>query len=87
MLVYIIFTLIISAIAIYVIFLYKGKIKDTDKDFIPDVIEESITDVNKRISRVKDEMKDVKKAAKDLVDQIGDVPKAAGKRKGRKPKK
>ena len=91
MLLYIISAIIIIAIAVYVIMLYKGKIKDEDKDFIPDAIEDKVfeikAEIKDRAERVKQEWNDVKESAKDLVDQIDDVPKAAGKRKGRKPRK
>ena len=91
MLLYIILGVIILAIAVYVIALYKGKIKDEDKDFIPDAIEDKAfeikAEVKERAERVKEEWNDVKESVKDLADQIDDIPKAAGKRRGRKPKK
>jgi hypothetical protein len=91
MLLYIISAVIIIGIAVYVIALHKGKIKDEDKDFIPDSFEIKATqvkdDIKHRVKRVKEEISDVKAAAKELADQIDDIPKAAGKRKGRKPKK
>lgn len=92
MLLYIISAVIIIGIAVYVILIYKGKIKDEDGDFIPDVIEDKAleikTEVKERAARVKQEMNDVGRAAKELANQIEDVPKSVvGKRKGRKPKK
>ena len=45
MLLYIISALVIIGIAVYVIALYKGKIKDEDKDFIPDAIEEGVKEI------------------------------------------
>lgn len=88
---YIISTVIILGIAIYVILLYKGKIKDADKDFIPDGIEDKAfeikAEIKERTRRVKQEVNDVGRAARELTKQLSDVPKAAGKRKGRKPQK
>lgn len=71
----------------------KGKIKDTDGDFIPDVVEDKIEQVEevvketkRRAKRVVEEAKDVVDAAKEVVNQSKDVVDAAkGKaRKGRK---
>ena len=80
--IYAIILLIILAVGTYFYFLHKGKIKDEDGDFIPDVVEE-------RVQRVKEELKDVKEAVKEVGNQIGDIPSAVkGKtRTGRKPKK
>ena len=66
-----------------------GKIKDSDGDFIPDVVEDSITEAKRRAKLVKEELKDVSGAIKEVGNQIGDVGGAVkGKpRKGRKPKK
>lgn len=68
---------------------YFGLFSDTDKDGIPDKVEDTAKEVKRRAKRVKEELKDVADAAKDVVDQAGDVGKAIkGKpRRGRKPKK
>ena len=67
----------------------KSIIKDTDGDLIPDVVEEKVEEVKKRVERVKEEISDVVKIAKQFNPQITDVAEAAsGKsksRKGRKP--
>lgn len=74
----------------YIAFLHNGKIKDNDKDFIPDTVEEAaqktIADVEARVKRVKEELADVGKAISEVGNQIGDVPAAIGgkKRAGRK---
>ena len=71
-------------------FMHLGKIKDADKDFIPDAIEDKakqIKDETKhRAKRIKEELSDVGAAIKEVGNQIGDLPDAAkGKtRKGRK---
>lgn len=67
----------------------KSIIKDSDGDFIPDVVEEKVEEVKKRVERVKEEVSDVVAVAKELNAQVKDVAQAAsGKsksRKGRKP--
>ena len=72
----------------------KGKVKDSDGDYIPDVVEDAVEDVKetakevkRRTRRVKEELKDVVKEAKETIDQAKDVVDAAkGKpRRGRKP--
>ena len=71
-------------------FMHLGKIKDADKDFIPDVIEDKAAKVKEqtmhRLGRIKEELADVGAAIKEVGNQIGDLPDAAkGKtRKGRK---
>jgi len=71
-------------------FMHLGKIKDADKDFIPDAIEDKAIKVKEqtmhRLSRIKEELADVGAAIKEVGNQIGDLPDAAkGKtRKGRK---
>jgi len=75
--------------AIWVATKYFGLFSDSDKDGIPDKVEDTAYEVKKRARRVKQELKDVADAAKDVVDQAGDVVEAAkgGPRKGRKPRR
>ena len=71
-------------------FMHLGKIKDADKDFIPDAIEDKAIKVKEqtmhRLGRIKEELADVGAAIKEVGNQIGDLSDAAkGKtRKGRK---
>ena len=71
-------------------FMHLGKIKDADKDFIPDAIKDKAIKVKEqtmhRLGRIKEELADVGAAIKEVGNQIGDLPDAAkGKtRKGRK---
>ena len=71
-------------------FMHLGKIKDADKDFIPDAIEDKAIKVKEqtmhRLGRIKEELADVGATIKEVGNQIGDLPDAAkGKtRKGRK---
>ena len=70
--------------------MHLNKIKDEDKDFIPDVIEEKAKKIKEatmhRLSRVKEELTDIKNSIAEVGNQIGDLPDAVkGKtRKGRK---
>ena len=70
--------------------MHLNKIKDEDKDFIPDAIEDKAIKVKEqtmhRLGRIKEELADVGAAIKEVGNQIGDLPDAAkGKtRKGRK---
>jgi len=89
-------TIILTSIAVlsillnfYLIYLYTGKIKDSDKDLIADSAEEAAAEIKKRAQRVVQEMQDVGAAVKEVGNQIGDIPSAiTGKtRTGRKPKK
>ena len=69
----------------------KGKIKDADGDFIPDVVEdkveETVQEVKLRAKRIKEEVADVVEEVREVVDQAKDITAAAkGKpRRGRKP--
>ena len=85
---------LVAGVVVYLI--KKGKIKDSDGDFIPDEVEEAVEDakevvkeVKRRAKRVKEEIKDVIEEVGDVVEQSKDVVAAAKgkKRRGRKPKK
>lgn len=95
----IILLLLAIGAGVIVYLIKKGKIKDEDNDFIPDVVEDKVEDVKetiqkttnevkRRTKRVKEELSDIKEAAKNLADQTGDVVEAVKgtSRKGRKPK-
>jgi len=96
----IILVLLALLLGVMVYLIKRGKIKDDDNDFIPDVIEDKVDEVKtkvkntseevkRRVNRVKEELGDVSKAAKNLTEQTGDVIDAVKgtNRKGRKPKK
>ncbi len=97
---FLIILVVLALIAsVYVYLIKKGKIKDDDQDYIPDVVEDKVSDiketvektkkeVNRRARRVKEELDDVAVAAKNLTNQTGDVIDAVKgtSRKGRKPK-
>jgi len=73
----------------YLIYLYTGKIKDSDRDMIADAVEDTAAEIKERTKRLVQEMNDVGSAIKEVGNQIGDIPGAVtGKtRSGRKPKK
>ena len=70
--------------------MHLNKIKDQNKNFIPDSIEEKAKKVKEatmhRLSRVKEELIDIKNSIAEVGNQIGDLPDAVkGKtRTGRK---
>ena len=55
----------------------KGKIKDEDGDFIPDVVEDKVEDikedVEETIKKAKTRVKKVKAEIKDVVEELDDV--------------
>jgi hypothetical protein len=55
----------------------KGKIKDADGDFIPDVIEDKVEDikddVKSTVKKAKARVKKVKAEISDVVEELGDV--------------
>jgi hypothetical protein len=85
----VIITILSILLNFYLIYLYTGKIKDTDRDMIADSAEEAAAEIKERAQRVVQEMKDIGAAVKEVGNQIGDIPSAVtGKtRSGRKPKK
>ena len=83
--------LVLSLLANIVLsLLHLDKIKDVNKNFIPDVVEDKAKHIKNetkyRAKRIKEELSDVGSAIKEVGNQIGDLPDAAkGKtRKGRK---
>ena len=84
----VILVLVIGIIVYYFGFYKRGKINDRDGDYIPDEIEDTIKETNRRVKAVKKEIKDVAKSTKEVINQAGDVVDAAKgkKRRGRKPK-
>jgi len=81
--------LIVLVGAAVLIYLQKtGKVGDRDKDLIPDVVEDTIEETQKRIRTVGKEVKEAKAAIKTAAKEIKDVGLAAtGKKRGRKKKK
>ena len=80
----IILALIAVATGVVVYFIKKGKIKDADGDYIPDVVEDAAEDVEEFVEEAvkdgKELLADAKATAKELkekydtvVDELGDV--------------
>lgn len=65
-------------VIVFIHSMYTGKIKDEDKNLIPDVVEE-------RAARVKEEVEDVAQDIANAIDGVDDIIDAAkgSKRKGR----
>lgn len=59
------------------ILIKKGKIKDSDGDFIPDVVEDKVDEieekVQKKVKAVKARVKSVKDEIEDVVEELSDV--------------
>jgi hypothetical protein len=71
--------------AIIIILQKTGKIKDTDGDLIPDVVEDKVEETKQVIKEVKSRAKKVVKEVKEVVDAAKGEDKPKVKR-GRKPK-
>lgn len=73
---YLLVLLVLAAgVAVYLI--KKGKIKDTDGDLIPDVIEDKaediVKDVKAKAAAAKAKAKKIKEEVEDVVEEIQDV--------------
>ena len=79
MLYFLIIAALITGVVIYLT--ESGKIKDTDGDGIPDVIEDKIEDAKEVIEDVKEVIEDVK----EVVEEVKKKP-APKKRAPRKPR-
>jgi len=87
--IYLIIILIQIAVIVYLIMLHKGKIKDADKDFIADSVEDKVEEIQvnavNKLTRLKEELKDVATSIKEVGNQIEDLPKSLKKKRtGRK---
>lgn len=82
-------TVLSISLNFYLIYLYTGKIKDSDRDMIADAVEDTAAEIKERTKRLVQEMNDVGSAIKEVGNQIGDIPGAvSGKtRSGRKKQK
>ena len=86
LLLYIILSIIALSAGATFALIKLGKVKDTDGNGIPDVVEEKVADVKHKAKRIKEEVADVVEASKEVVAQIKDIKSAAKgeTRKGRK---
>ena len=80
------FLLVAGGVVIY--FVKAGKIKDSDGDLIPDVVEDKVAEAKKAVKEVKSRAKVVKAEVADVIEEVKDISKAVKgrKRRGRKPK-
>lgn len=73
----IILALLAVAAGVGYILIKKGKIADSDGDFIPDVVEDKVDEVKgkvqKKVKAVKTRVKNVKDEIEDVVEELGDV--------------
>jgi|TARA_B100001093_G_C26378916_1_gene822007 uncharacterized protein YjbJ (UPF0337 family) len=73
----IIIGLLAIAAGVGYVLIKKGKIKDSDGDFIPDVVEDKVDEVKgkvqKKVKAVKTRVKNVKDEIEDVVDELEDV--------------
>jgi len=73
----IILALIAIAGGVGYILIKKGKIADSDGDFIPDVVEDKVDDikegVQKKVKAVKTRVKKVKEEIGDVLEELSDV--------------
>jgi len=73
----IIIGLLAVAAGVGYVLIKKGKIKDSDGDFIPDVVEDKVDEieakVQKKVKAVKTRVKNVKDEIEDVVDEIEEV--------------
>ena len=73
----IIIGLLAIAAGVGYVLIKKGKIKDSDGDFIPDVVEDKVDEVKgkvqKKVKAVKTRVKNVKDEIEDVVEALEDV--------------
>ena len=73
----IILALVAVAAGVGYVLIKKGKIKDSDGDFIPDVVEDKVDEieakVQKKVKAVKTRVQNVKDEIEDVVEELGDV--------------
>ena len=79
--IFIILGLLLVAGGVVIYFVKVGKIKDSDGDLIPDVVEDKVAQAKKTVKKVKVKVED----AKEFIEDIKEVKKAVkAKRRSRK---
>lgn len=61
------------AVGVIVYLIKKGKIKDSDGDYVPDAVEDAVEDVKEFAEDVKETAAKVKKRAKAVKEELKDV--------------
>ncbi len=69
----VIIALLLVAAGVTIYLVKQGKIKDSDGDYIPDVVEDAVEDVKEFAEDVKATAKEVKRRAKAAKKEIADV--------------
>ena len=76
----IIIGLLAIAAGVGYVLIKKGKIKDSDGDFIPDVVEDKVDEIEKKVQKkvkaVKTRVKNIKDEIEDVVEELSDVASA-----------
>ena len=72
-----------AGVAVYL--MKKGKIKDEDGDFIPDVLEDKVEDIKEDVQdvvkKVKNKVEDIKEDVEDFVEEVKDLPAKISRKK------
>lgn len=61
------------AVGVIIYLIKKGKIKDSDGDYVPDAVEDAVEDVKEFAEDVKETAAKVKKRAKAVKEELKDV--------------
>lgn len=69
----VIIALLLVAAGVTIYLVKQGKIKDSDGDYIPDVVEDAVEDVKEFAEDVKATAKEVKRRAKAAKKELADV--------------
>ena len=69
----VIIALLLVAAGVTIYLVKQGKIKDSDGDYIPDVVEDAVEDVKEFAEDVKATAKEVRKRAKAAKKELADV--------------
>jgi hypothetical protein len=80
--IWIIATLLVTG-GVVIYFVKAGKIKDSDGDLIPDVVEDKVAQAKKTVKAVKAKVEDVK----EIIEDVKEVKKAVKKRRSRRKSK
>ena len=66
-------TLVAVVAAAYFVLLYTGKVKDEDKNFIPDSVDEKIDEAKELVDDIKETVDEVAEEIADVIDEAKDV--------------